>query len=309
MSCHWLPQTSLVLAMLAGATPLLADEVTSEELQTSFLDAQEASQIASGWVSKVVATGDRAIRLTGDRDKVHQAIGAVIFADGRAEQGRSLKEEQAKYTTRVFRVQHADPESLEALIKRTGPEVEADSTLQVVVLSGRVEQVEHAAAVLEKLDVPPNLPVSRDVVFDVYLIGAYLEAREPATVPTVLETTVDGIRETFPFASYRLLEALVVRATPGGRAAQVHGYLPTGTIVDYRFQVQVRGDQATTDEIRLDHVQLTLRVLDNEAGIPVQESEIWTALTTREAKTVVVGKAGIRGVADGVFLVLKGRFE
>ena len=307
MSCHWLRKTSLVLAMLAGATAVVAEELGSEEIETEVLDAEEASQIASGWVSQIGVTGERSIRLTGDRDKVHQAIGAVIFADRRAAQGPSPKEEQPKYVTRVFRVQHADPKGLETLIKRTGPEVQADSTLRVVVLSGRVEQVETAEAVLAKLDIPPKAPVSRDVVLNAYLIGAYLEAHESSAVPTVLEPTVAGIRESFPFASYRLLQALVIRTTPGGRDAQVKGYLPTDPLVEYRFQTRVQVDQTRTDEIRIEQVQLTFRTLDKEEG--VRESEIWTALTTRVAKTVVVGKAGIRGVADGVFLVLNGRFD
>ena len=307
MSCHWLRKTSLVLAMLAGATAIVAEELSSEEIETAVLDSEAASQIASGWVSKVVVTGERSIRLTGDRDKVHQAIGAVIFADRRAAQGPSLREQQPKYVTRVFRVQHADPKGLETLIKRTGPEVQADSTLQVVVLSGRVEQVETAEAVLANLDVPPRSRVSRDVILDAYLIGAHLEAYESSALPTVLEPTVASIRETFPFASYRLLEAFVIRATPGGRDAQVKGYLTTDPLVEYRFQASVQVDPTRTDEIRLEQVQLTFRTLDNDVG--VRESEIWTALTTRVAKTVVVGKAGIRGVADGVFLVLKGRFD
>lgn len=80
MSCHWLPGATLVLAMLAGATSLLADELSSEEIETFVIDAEEAKRIAAGWVGKVVATGERAITLTGDRGKVHQAIECIPVA-------------------------------------------------------------------------------------------------------------------------------------------------------------------------------------------------------------------------------------
>ena len=40
-----------------------------------------------------------------------------------------------------------------------------------------------------------------------------------------------------------------------------------------------------------------------------EESEISTELTIREGKTVVVGKAGVRGVADAVFLIPRAHFD
>ena len=123
------------------------------------------------------------------------------------------------------------------------------------------------------------------------------------------QSAVDGLRETFPFASYRLLEAFTVRAAPSGDEATVRGYLSAEPLVEYRFQIEVRSDQATPGEIGLDDVRLTLRVFQDKGPSGWHESEISTELTTREGRTVVVGKAGIRGVADGVFLILSARFD
>ena len=306
MLWYRLPNTCLAVAILAGATSLCADEPTSEEVETSVLDAEEAVRIAAGWVGRVVATGDRSISLIGDRDQVQQAIGAVMLADRRAAENRGSKDEKSQLVTRVFRVEHTDPRVLAALIKRSVPDVQADLTLQVVVLHGFQEQVEKAVAVLAELDIPRDVPVARDVVFDVYLIGAYLDANEFPPMPAVPQRAVDGLRETFAFASYRLLEAFLIRASPGGNDAKVKGYLDSEQLVEYNFEVAVEGGQTTPDLIGLSEVLLVFRVFHQE---DIQESEIWTSLTTRESKIVVVGKAGVRGVADGVFLVLKARFE
>ena len=246
MSCHWLPGVTLALAMLAGATSLLADDLSSEEIETTIIDSEEAKRIAAGWVGKVVVTGDRSITLTGDRDKVHQAVGAVRLADQRAAEDRGTKREQAQHVTRVFKVKHTDAEALEMLIRQTGLGlVKADSTLQVVVLSGRREQIEALQVVLGELDVPREAPQRTDVILDAYLIGGYLDAQVFPEMPAVPQSAVDGIRETFPFASYKLLEAFTVRATPGGDEATVRGYLGSESLVDYRFQVEVRSDRAT----------------------------------------------------------------
>lgn len=306
MSCHWLP--GVALAMLAGATSLLADDLSSEEIETTVIDSEEAKRIAAGWVGKVVATGDRSITLTGDRDKVHQAIGAVTLADQLAAKNRGATREQEQHVTRVFKVKHADAEDLEMLTRQTGHGlVKADSTLQVVVLSGRREQVEALQAVLSELDVPRDVPERKDVILDAFLIGGYLDAHGFLAMPAVPQDAVHGIRETFPFASYKLLEAFTVRATSGGDLATVTGYLSTDPLAEYRFQIGVRSDQANPGEIELDDVRLIFRVHRKEG--PAHESEISTHLTTRESKTVVVGKAGVRGVANGVFLVLRARFD
>ena len=234
---------------------------------------------------------------------------AVISATALAGTASVLADEGAQDITRVFRVEHADTAALGALIQHTGPLIRVDSTLRVVVLRGPRDEVEAAEAVLTKLDVPRTVPAPRDVVFDVFLIGAYLEANELPAMPATPQAAVDGIRETFPFASYRLLEAFVIRASPDGNEARVRGYLDSEQLkmIEYRFEVRVKGGQATPDSIGLSEVLLTFMELHDDTGI--QQSEIQTSLTTRDSRTVVVGKAGVRGVADGVFLVLKARFD
>lgn len=304
MSCSWLASACLVATMLAGPTSLLADEQSIDEIETMFIEAQEAKRIAEGWVEEVAVTGDRSIRLTGDRDQVQQAIGAVMLADQRF---AGDDYELAQSITRVYGVKHADPYTLQELVKSTAPEVQADRTLRVMVLRGSPDQIEAAETVLAKLDVAPESVSLSDVVLDVYLIGAYSDPQEVPSMPAVPQGAVDGMRETFPFASYTLLEAFTIRASPGGNEASVRGYLDSDQLTEYRFQTEVLSSVEKSGSISLSDVQLVLRTYSKETG--TQESEIQTDLRTQELKTVVVGKAGMRGVADGVFLVLRARFD
>lgn len=304
MSSFWLASACLVATMLAGPTSLLADEQSIDEIETMFIEAQEAKRIAEGWVEEVAVTGDRSIRLTGDRDQVQQAIGAVMLADQRF---AGDDYELAQSITRVYGVKHADPYTLQELVKSTAPEVQADRTLRVMVLRGSPDQIEAAETVLAKLDVAPESVSLSDVVLDVYLIGAYSDPQEVPSMPAVPQGAVDGMRETFPFASYTLLEAFTIRASPGGNEASVRGYLDSDQLTEYRFQTEVLSSVEKSGSISLSDVQLVLRTYSKETG--TQESEIQTDLRTQELKTVVVGKAGMRGVADGVFLVLRARFD
>ena len=304
MSCSWFAGACLVAAVLAGPASLPADEQSVDEIQTSVLEAEEAKRIAEGWVDDVVVTGDRSIRLTGERDQVQQALGAVKLADQRS---TGSDAELERSITRVYGVKHADPHTLETLIKRTAPEVESDQTLRVVVLRGNREQVDTAKAVLTELDVAPKIVAHQDVVLDVYLIGAHTDAHEFPPMPAVPQAAVDGMRETFPFASYGLLEAFTIRASPGGSVASVRGYLDSDQLTEYRFEAKVESAQEESGSISLGDVWLVLRTLAKETGW--QESEIQTDMRIQESRTVVVGKAGVRGVADGVFLVLTARFH
>lgn len=145
------------------------------------------------------------------------------------------------------------------------------------------------------------------VVFDVYLVGAHLEPAELPALPAVPQHAMDGMRESFPFASYGLLEAFNLRTTLGRDDAHVRGRLEAKPQVEHLFHIGVDSEQATPDSISLSRVYLTFRVFPETTG--VQESEISTQLSITESKTVVVGTAGVTGVADGVFLVLGGRLE
>ena len=78
-------------------------------------------------------------------------------------------------------------------------------------------------------------------------------------------------------------------------------------LLEYRFQVGVESGQETPDSISLSDVLLTFRAFDEVTRI--QESEIRSNLRTHASNTIVAKKAGILGVADGVFLVLRARFD
>ena len=148
-----------------------------------------------------------------------------------------------------------------------------------------------------------------DVVFDVHLIGGHFASQESRELPPAVQRTVDGMRDTFPYASYGLLETFTLRASPGGDDSVVGGFIDgEGAMrVDYRFRAEIAEHGVRQDAIELRRIRLQLYVVGDQIGR--EESEISTKLTTQAGKTIVVGKAGIRGVADGVFLVLTTRLD
>ena len=66
-------------------------------------------------------------------------------------------------------------------------------------------------------------------------------------------------------------------------------------------------DEAPTPEaIKLNLIKLELRY-EGDSGTEV--AEIDTKLTAAHGKALVVGKAGVRGIADGIFLLLTARLD
>ena len=64
-------------------------------------------------------------------------------------------------------------------------------------------------------------------------------------------------------------------------------------------------DPPGTGPINLNPVRLNLRRRGGDSGIEL--AEIATKLTAAQGKTLVVGKAGVLGIADGIFLLLTAR--
>ena len=59
-------------------------------------------------------------------------------------------------------------------------------------------------------------------------------------------------------------------------------------------------------DVRLLNLELRRRT---EGSVRATVAEIATNLTASQGKTLVVGKAGVRGIADGIFLLLTARLD
>lgn len=224
----------------------------------------------------------------------------------------ALTGEEEEQLARIYRPKHARADVLAELVRLSGPLVRADPALGVVLVQGRPAQVSMVIETLAEVDRPqpdpaPADPAPADVVLDLHLIGAFRSAADSSVTPEPVQEAIDEIRDTFPFASYRLLESLTVRTAPGGRLTSVRGHIQSEDRVDYSVMLSVADERPTPEEIKLDLIRLELRRTDSAVG--VEEAQIETMLTAAHGKTLVVGKAGVRGIADGIFLLLTAYLE
>ena len=214
--------------------------------------------------------------------------------------------------TRIYRPKHAQADVLAELVRLSGPLVRADPALGVVLVQGRPTQVSMVIETLAEVDTPqpdpaPADPAPADVVLDLHLVGAFHSEVDSSAAPEPVQKAIDEIRDTFPFASYQLLESLTVRTTPDGRTASVRGQIQNQERVDYSVMLVLADERPKPEAIELRLIRLELRRTDSASG--VETAQIETQLTAAHGKTLVVGKAGVRGIADGIFLLLTARLE
>ncbi|MDE0107308.1 MAG: hypothetical protein OXJ37_05320 [Bryobacterales bacterium] len=219
--------------------------------------------------------------------------------------------EEEEHLTRIYRPKHAQADVLAELVRLSGPLVRADPALGVVLVQGRPAQVSMVIETLAEVDTPqpdpPPDPAPPDVVLDLHLVGAFRSEADSFAAPKPVQETIDEIRDTFPFSSYQLLESLTVRTTPDGRIATVRGHIQSQDRVDYSVMLVLADERPTPEAIKLNLIKLELRRTDPALG--VEMAQIETQLTAAHGKTLVVGKAGVRGIADGIFLLLAARLD
>ena len=210
------------------------------------------------------------------------------------------------HVTQVYRPKNGQPDALANLVNTVGPLVKADPALGVLIVAGRPNEVAMVVETLAELDVPLPAPAPTDVIIDLHFVGAF--HGEPDSAPALgpAQKAIDEIRDTFPFSSYQLLETLTVRTMPDGGLARVRGYIQSQDPVAYHIAIGVADEAPTPEAIKLNLIKLELRY-EGDSGTEV--AEIDTKLTAAHGKALVVGKAGVRGIADGIFLLLTARLD
>ena len=219
--------------------------------------------------------------------------------------------------TKMLKLEHIDPNSVRNLLRLFPVSLRADSELGLMVVCGSPRTVEFVEKTVKQLDVPSAQPArseNRNVEITAYLVGASRAGDSGSEVAPLLRPVVEQLRERFPYQEYRLLETTSLRLrSRSGERSSISGLIPDLAVegaepASYQFSVRLNAIQSAPSghTISANQVNLTARipVRTSERSSTHSQVHIDTQMNFPEGKTVVVGKAGVQGVVDGIFLVL-----
>jgi hypothetical protein len=219
-------------------------------------------------------------------------------------QEQALKTAQERATIqRLVTLKYVDPVAAQNLIKDFGVEIRADRQMKVVALSGRKAAVETAEAALKQLDVPAA--AQKDIDLTVFFVVGTDANPSGAAIPQELQSTVAALKQTFPYKTYELLDALSLRSRAGASAGTT-GRLSNNRLTSFNIgSVNLEGDGSM---VRIDHLRAGVRqlqTLETSKSSYVDVSSVNTdVVDVKEGQKLVVGRASLDGPGTALFLVL-----
>ena len=249
-------------------------------------------------------------------------------ADTQIREGKSAKQGSPveRIVQKVIRLKHFDGRELVGLFGSWGTMTYSDE-LNIITFVGHESAAAELAAAIKELDVPPgpgqpHHRTAENVQIIFHLLGVTDEASS-LPLPGPLKEVVRELKRTFPYKNYKLLETAVVRSRvsqPGRPAiAKAYGVFPSSSHLgagpdSYKLKVQVKGVSGAQGSRVIELEELSFEASLSVESFPASENRlpqyqhrsltIQTNVSVPEGKTVVVGKAGARGVTRGIFLVL-----
>ncbi|MDE0164599.1 MAG: hypothetical protein OXH92_17925 [Bryobacterales bacterium] len=234
--------------------------------------------------------------------------------------GEEKQTPESDWASKMIKLEHINPSSVYDLFRRLPGNLQTDSELGLMVVYGPPSTLEFVEEAVKQLDVPSVRPAqskNRNVEITAWLVGAGRAGDSGSDVAPLLRPVIGQLQERFPYQGYRLLETTTLRLRSRTRSrepSRISGLIPDLAVegaspASYEFSVYLNAIQSTSSghTISADYVWL-------EAKIPVRTSagslnysqiQIQTQMALPAGKTVVVGKAGVQGVVDGIFLVLQ----
>ena len=220
------------------------------------------------------------------------------------------------WITKMLKLDHVDPNSVRELLRHLPVRLRADSELGLLLVHGPPSTVEFVEKTVKELDAPSGRPVrskNQNVEITAYLVGASRAGDSGSEVAPLLRPVVEQLRERFPYQGYRLLETASLRLRSRQGYSSISGSIPDLAVegadpASYQFSVRLNAIHPTSSGLTISANEIEL-----EARIPIRTSprtftyspiQIQTQMNLPAGKTVVVGKAGVQGVVDGIFLVL-----
>jgi hypothetical protein len=223
--------------------------------------------------------------------------------------------------THMIRLQRADACNVWNLLKGTGAQVSCDKALNVLVVSGTPADVASLEQTAKELDAESARFRSSDVQMTVYVIGASSIAGGSGQMPQGLVSTVNQLKQLFPYNSYQLLETTVARARVGDQAivqgtlqqfsgqAEASGLPPTYSLHFTISGVTMPGASAVVHVNNFDFGSNLPYIGKSPSGQTYSNSfpaSVRTNFDLATGQKVVVGKAGAAG-SNAIFLIVEAK--
>ena len=213
---------------------------------------------------------------------------------------------------KVIHIKHVSPYAIQLALEGWSG-IRSSNELGVIVVRGPANHVAEVEKAIAELDTPAKSDRRAYVELTVHYLGAS-ESGPAADIQGPLADVVAELKKNFPYESYRVLETAMLN-TRQGHETSMEGIIPgeaeSADYVSYGIDVTLRGisRSASPAVVELDKLKTFVRlpIPNGEGGFNFHNLVIDTAIDIPEGKMVVVGKAGARGPANSIFVVLQAR--
>lgn len=217
-------------------------------------------------------------------------------------------------TTKLITLRNTDPRAIQTLVSQFGVNVMANDQIKTMTISGTVNSVAAAEAIIKQLDVAPKT-VELTVYF---VVGSDQPNMMGGAVPPDLRDVIAQLKGAFSFKEYKMLDTLSLR-TRVGSSAETSGILNAAN-PPKMSQFSIRNTSLSEDgtTIRIDRMHAGLRIpytrreglTDAKGAVPMQKSVDYVNsgidqdVDVKEGQKVVVGRSSLEGPQQALFLVL-----
>ncbi len=224
-------------------------------------------------------------------------------------------QEAAKPTSKVVRLRYVDSKRVFNLLAGGAGAGRISLDGDLIVLHGPPDAVATLEGLVNQIDTPT--PAKRSVEISTYMLLGVGEAGGPKT-PDELGGVVKQLKDMFPFAGYRLLETMYIRAGED-RGGETSGLMPgfgsaSDTLPKPIYQCKfdrVRVEESGgTRRIVLTGLRFGTKIPYSTGKEGYQYADLGANVDTvsvREGQKAVIGKAGAGPGKESLFLVLSAR--
>jgi len=221
----------------------------------------------------------------------------------------AAQQDKTGFVQKVVEIKQGDPRIITGLLRGGSVDLRWDSSLRVMVLSGRPEAVADAEEAIKKLDVAPKPEPNAELT--VYLLsGSSQESVEGSEPPADLASTVKQLRGLFTYKSYRMVESFVLRGRNGSHA-DTSGILP-GSGYPYFFRYNSATVNAGSPaSVHIDGMSFSVQIpsgrRDKNGEPGISNIGVNTDLDAQVGQKIVVGKSSINDRNDAMIVVVSAK--